>query len=189
MAQHAQDRRVILVMGVAGSGKSTLGVRLAASLGARFVEADDHHPRANREKMRAGIPLEDADRAPWLESLAQAIAAAARESGLVVCACSALKRAYRDRLQRLVSIPLFLVHLNADPRLLRERLAGRRDHFMPSSLLDSQLATLEPPAPAEEGVSLDAALPIEDLLEAARRALAKDVRAAAPPQGMPPGRG
>src|SRR3954462_4844620 len=133
-------------MGVAGSGKSLIGAALANALGIDFVDGDNYHSATNIERMASGIPLTDDDRADWLDSLAGRIREA-RDSGAgVVVACSALKRRYRDILR--ASAPeLQFVFLNGAPALIAARLAGRRAHFMPPSLLDSQLETLEEPAP------------------------------------------
>jgi gluconokinase len=154
----------IIVMGVSGSGKSTLARRVAESLRAPFFEGDDYHPPANREKMRAGIPLEDSDRWPWLDSLGTALGAAARAQGLAVGACSALKRVYRERLRQHAADEVFFVCLTADAALLDARMAQRPGHFMPPSLLASQLATLEAPDESEGALMLDAALSMEELL-------------------------
>ncbi len=129
-------------MGVSGSGKSTIGDELAARLGIRFVDADDLHPAANVAKMAAGHPLTDDDRWPWLDAVGAVLA-----RGPVVVACSALKRSYRDRL-RAAAPDLAVVYLSAPRDLLVERMT-HRTHFMPVTLLDSQLATLEPPAADE----------------------------------------
>lgn len=186
----ATGSQVILLMGVAGSGKTTLARRLSAALGARLIEADDYHPAANLNKMRAGVALDDADREPWLASLAQALSVAARERRPVVCACSALKHSYRDRLRRAIPVPLLLIYLSADRDLLYARLRERPDHFMPASLLDSQLATLEPPDPSENAVLLDAARPVEELLTLAQRAVAERAGGAVDhSQATAPGRG
>lgn len=138
---------VLLVMGVAGCGKSTVGRALADALGWAFADADDFHPPANRAKMSAGIPLADADRAPWLDALRAHIAAALAADAPLVLACSALKQTYRDHLfvnrQR-----MRLVYLRGSRDLLAARLAARSGHFMPAALLDSQLADLEEPADA-----------------------------------------
>lgn len=141
-------RGLYVVMGVAGAGKSTVGVALAQALRIPFVEGDDFHPPENRARMAAGIPLTDADRQGWLQALSARIAQAQRAGRGVVVSCSALKRAYRDIL-RAGAPALRFIFLSGDPSLLAERLAARHGHFMPASLLDSQLATLEPPAPDE----------------------------------------
>lgn len=133
-------------MGVSGSGKSTVGRLLADELGWAFADADDFHPPANRAKMAAGQPLDDADRAPWLAALADLLRDHLARAAPLVLACSALKRAYRDRLA--VSPEVAFVHLQGDPALIAARLAGRADHFMPAALLGSQLAALEPPVDA-----------------------------------------
>lgn len=136
---------IVLVMGVSGAGKSAVGERLAKALGFPFIDADDHHPAGNVAKMQAGIPLDDADRQPWLEKLNQLLK---REKDAVL-ACSALKRAYRATLSAGVR-DFRTVFLSADPALIAERLAQRAHRYMPASLLESQLATLEPPQDAIE---------------------------------------
>jgi len=135
-------------MGVSGSGKSTIGAALARALGVPFVEGDDYHPAANVERMARGIPLTDDDRAEWLRALAARIREAKRAGSGLVMTCSALKRAYRDVL-RAEAEELRFIFLRGPRPLIAERLAGRRGHFMPPSLLDSQLATLEVPSPDE----------------------------------------
>lgn len=139
---------LVVVMGVAGSGKSTIGAALAQALGVPFVEGDDFHPAENRARMAAGIPLTDEDRYGWLHALAGRLAQARLAGTGAVLACSALKRAYRDIL-RAGAPSLRLVFLSGDRGVLAERLAARRGHFMPASLLESQLATLEAPTPDE----------------------------------------
>ena len=150
--------RPVVVMGVSGSGKTTVGAALADALGLRFVDGDALHPAANVAKMAAGIPLDDADRAPWLDAVGAVLAA-----GPVVVACSALKRAYRDRL-RAAAPDLELVFLDGSRELLASRMASRPGHFMPASLLDSQLATLEPPTVDEHSVTVDVAAPVAGIV-------------------------
>lgn len=143
---------VIVMMGVSGSGKTSVGAALAARLGCGFEEGDTLHPAANIAKMRAGIPLDDADRAPWLDAVAAWIADRMAAGAGGVVACSALKRAYRDRLRRAGGAALRFVLIDPPPDVLRDRLGARTGHFMPASLLDSQLATLERPAPDEHAL-------------------------------------
>ncbi|RYG91536.1 gluconokinase [Loktanella sp. IMCC34160] len=147
----------IVVMGVSGSGKSTLGVALAHALGATFIDADDLHPAENVAHMAAGRALTDAMRWPWLDRCADAMA----QAGDVVLACSALRRAYRDRLRAGVA-GLRLVHIEATPDLTAARMADRAGHFMPTTLLDSQFATLEPPDGTEAPIISDPALPVAE---------------------------
>ena len=142
----------IVVMGVSGSGKTTLGSALAARLGATFVEGDALHLPANIAKMSAGVPLTDDDRAPFLDNVGRAIRAAA--DARVVVSCSALKRRYRDRLRAIASPVSFVLPLVARA-VLEQRLAHRSGHYMPASLLDSQLADLEPLGADEAGVTVD----------------------------------
>ncbi|MGC3975960.1 MAG: gluconokinase [Nitrospira sp.] len=159
---------IILIMGVSGAGKTTIGRRLAEGLGWRFVEGDDLHPTANIEKMRNGHPLTDADRHPWLERLHAAIADQVRLNQPAVMACSVLKRTYRAMVEEGSGHALRLVYLKGTTDLLRARLEGRREHFMPPELLDSQLAILEEPADA---LVVDAALPPDEIVLQIRRSL------------------
>ena len=156
----------VVVMGVCGCGKSTVGERLARELGALFIEGDAFHPPANVARMAAGIALTDADRQGWLEALAAQLADARRAGRSVVLACSALKRRYRDVLRR-GAPDLRVVHLAGDRAMLAARLAARQGHYMPASLLDSQLATLETPDPDERAVTLDAGAPTDTLVQSA----------------------
>lgn len=156
----------VVVMGVSGCGKSTVGALLAASLGAEFLDGDSLHPPSNVEKMAAGIPLDDADRQPWLEEIGRRFAAAS-DMPLVI-ACSALKRSYRDLIGAGAADARF-VHLHGTAELLAARMAARPGHFMPTSLLTSQLQTLEPLQADEAGVVLDIAeTPIELAVQAGR---------------------
>lgn len=147
----------VVVMGVSGSGKSTLGAALAQSLGCRFLEGDAFHDADAVGKMAAGHPLTDDDRWPWLDRLGTAIGAAVTADGRVVAACSALRRSYRERLSAAVAAPVRFVLLDHDRGELLHRMAHRPGHYMPASLLDSQLATLERPAADECATTLDAA--------------------------------
>ena len=157
----------IVVMGVSGSGKTTVGEALAAALGWRFVEGDSFHPKRNVEKMAAGHPLDDADRRPWLEALAGEIAKDEAAGQSSVIGCSALRRAYRDILRTGAPDVRFL-HVHGDKALLAERVSHRPGHFFPAALLDSQLATLEPLGPDERGVLVDIAAPVERMVAEAR---------------------
>lgn len=143
---------LVVVMGVSGSGKSTVGAALARRLGLPFADADDFHPEANIAKMTAGLPLDDADRGPWLEALGRWLAG--RRAGGGVASCSALRRSYRDVL-RLHAPGIDLVHLDGAREVIARRQASRPGHFMPASLLDSQFATLEPLGDDEHGTVLD----------------------------------
>ena len=160
----------VVVMGVSGSGKTTVARGIAEATGLVFAEADDFHPAANVEKMRSGIPLADDDRWPWLSELARWMAEQAAVGASTIMACSALKRAYRDVL---ASGPpsVFFVHLFGDPGLIEARISGRTGHYMPASLLGSQLATLEPLQPDETGLVIDVALPLDRIVAAAVRAV------------------
>lgn len=151
-------------MGPSGSGKTTLGVALAAQLRADFVDADDLHPPANVEKMRSGKPLTDEDRWPWLDRVAEVIASHAEMDRSVVIACSALKRIYRDRFRQADPATQF-VFLNVPRETLENRLKARSSHFMPATLVGSQLATLEPPDADERALILDATQPIDALVQ------------------------
>src|SRR5262245_56081101 len=146
--------RPVVVMGVCGSGKSTVGAALARHLGATFLEGDEFHPPANVARMAAGVALTDDDRQGWLQTLGEQLGAAGREGRAVVLSCSALKRSYRDILRQQAS-DLALIHLSGAPAVLAARMAGRSGHYMPPSLLTSQLATLEPPHADERALTLD----------------------------------
>jgi gluconokinase len=151
----------IVVMGVAGSGKTTVGSALAERLDLPYADADDFHPEANVSKMRAGRPLDDADRLPWLRAVG-AWLAGHPDGGIV--SCSALRRDYRDLLRSHAPDVVFL-HLSGDPDLITARVAARTDHFMPASLVSSQLQLLEPLRTDEAGVVADLARPVAELVD------------------------
>lgn len=153
----------IVAMGVSGCGKSTLVAHLAAHLGAPAFEGDDFHSEASVAKMRAGQPLDDADRWPWLDRLGAAVGAAVREQGIAVAACSALKRSYRERLERAAGVPLAFVLLEGEREEIAPHLAARAGHYMAPSLLDSQFATLERPGEDERALALHCYRPVEEL--------------------------
>jgi len=140
---------LFIVMGVSGSGKTTIGARLARALGSEFVEGDDLHPPDNVQRMTAGIPLTDDDRRGWLLAIAARLREAKRARIGLVVSCSALKRSYRDLLRSVGETEVRFVYLAGSRALLAERLAQRRGHFMPPSLLESQLSILEEPSPDE----------------------------------------
>jgi gluconokinase len=163
----------VVVMGVSGCGKTTVGEGLAAALGWPFVEGDRFHLPASVAKMSAGVPLEDADRWPWLEKLAAILAAHEAGGRSSVLACSALKRAYRDVLRTGAPGVRFL-HLHGDRAVLQARLDARKGHFFPAGLLASQYAALEPLAPDEDGVVVDVDQPVEAQVAEALRGLGLD---------------
>jgi gluconokinase len=165
----------IAVMGVSGSGKSTVAALLAARLGCELAEADDFHPASNVAKMSAGLPLDDADRLPWLRDIAAWLGERARANRPAVVACSALRRRYRDVL-RGASPRLLFVHLTGTGAVIASRMRARPGHFMPPSLLESQLATLEPLEADEQGLILDVGRSPEELVAAVLAAIS-----AAPP--------
>ena len=143
----AEPSLTLIVMGVSGSGKTTVGRRLADRLGCPFVDGDDYHPAENVARMTAGIPLEDAHRWPWLEALRDVIRRLREKHGTVVAACSALKSSYRDVLRRGDDSVTFVL-LRVDPETVSRRFEQRTDHFMPPELIESQFETLEEPSDA-----------------------------------------
>lgn len=155
--------RAIIIMGVSGSGKSTLGAELARTLECPFLEGDGFHSSEAIGKMRSGEALTDDDRWPWLDRIAVALGKAAQTHGIAVASCSALRRIYRDRLRASLSIPALFVLLNGEWDTLWRRVTARKDHYMPASLLSSQIDTLELPGTDEEVLILDAALPLHSL--------------------------
>lgn len=155
----------IVVMGVSGCGKSTVGAQLAARMELEFLEGDTLHPVANVARMAQGVPLTDADRQGWLQALAQRIAQARAAGKGLVLSCSALKRSYRDILRQGAS-DLHFVHLQGDPALLAARMAARQGHYMPLSLLSSQLQTLEAPGRDENAQTFSVATAPEQIVAA-----------------------
>ena len=151
----------IVIMGVSGCGKSSVGAALGERLGIPYRDGDDLHPAANVEKMRAGIPLSDADRWPWLDRVALVL----HEDAPVIVGCSALRRAYRDRIRSAAGGAVRFVHLTGSREVIATRMAARTGHYMPAILLDSQFATLEPPAP-DEALTLDIAASMGALVDA-----------------------
>jgi gluconokinase len=158
----------IIVMGVSGSGKSTLGELLATALACPFIEGDELHDARSVAKMRAGQPLDDEDRWPWLDRLGATLREATEANGMAVAACSALKHRYRERLSRAITAPTSFILLEADQAELARRLVNRSGHYMPASLLPSQLDALERPDDSERALILDASLPPPALCEASR---------------------
>jgi gluconokinase len=154
----------LVVMGVSGSGKSTIADRLAARLGWRYVDGDRFHPPANVAKMSAGQPLTDEDRWPWLQAIADEIARAREASQRAVVACSALKRAYRDILVH-GRDDVRIVFLSGSQELIADRLAARKGHFMPPGLLASQFKTLEPPQPCERPITVSIDASVETIVD------------------------
>jgi gluconokinase len=154
---------IVIIFGVSGAGKTTIGKLLAAQLGWQFYEADDFHPRSNIEKMRRGRPLTDEDRWPWLERLREQIALSLSAKENAVLACSALKRAYREHLR--VSGDVKFVFLRGDYALIAERLRHRRGHFMNPELLRSQFADLEEPEPDEDVLPVELGRTPQELVE------------------------
>jgi gluconokinase len=166
-----EEKPLIVVMGVAGSGKTTLASRLAEKLGVPFVEGDSLHPAANVKKMASGIPLTDDDRWPWLEAIGERMEVERTTGHGVVVACSALKRAYRDCLRTHVHGKIHFFLLDGSRQLIGDRMKQRKGHFMPAALLESQFAALERPAPDEHAVILDIAHQPAQLVEEAAKSI------------------
>jgi len=159
-------------MGVSGCGKTAVGEALADGLGVPFIEGDQHHSQTNIDKMAAGIPLTDDDRWPWLAALGGILGETVRQNGGGVLACSALRKAYRCRLADAAGLPVRFVFLQGSRALLAERMRDRPGHYMPVALLDSQLATLEPPGPDEGAITVSIDEPLAALVERIAGALA-----------------
>lgn len=154
----------VIIMGVAGCGKSSVGAALADQLGATYEDGDDLHPAANIEKMSAGIPLDDADRAPWLDQIGARLGAARAP---LMIGCSALKRIYRDRISAAAGGPVFFLHLAGTRAVIEARMSAREGHFMPVSLLDSQFADLQSLGPDEHGGAVDIDQSLDDVVSTA----------------------
>lgn len=161
-----RKNKVIIIIGVSGSGKTTSGRLLSGELGWKYYEGDDFHPPANIEKLKSGVPLDDADRRPWLESLRDLIRNCLERGDSAVVACSALKQRYRDFL--LVDERVILIYLKGDYELIRQRLSKRRGHFLNPNLLDSQFAALEEPKTA---MQVDVSLSPAEIVKSIRSAL------------------
>lgn len=153
----------LIVMGVSGSGKSTIGTALASALGIEFIDGDDLHPSANKAKMAAGNPLNDEDRAPWLEIIAERIGSELADGRPIVVACSSLKRKYRDQLTSYAPSTVF-VHLNGERAVISERQSHRVHEYMPNTLLDSQFSTLEPLQNDERKIMVDLTMTPEQIV-------------------------
>ena len=162
---------IVVIMGVSGCGKSSVGQAIADQTGWTFIEGDDLHPAANRAKMASSTPLDDTDRWPWLDIIADAARTVEAKGGSAIVACSALKRIYRERLAQAGESVKF-IHLDGDRTTILERMQARADHFMPPALLDSQLATLEPPGDDEPAVRIEITLPVDEIAQQAMRMLA-----------------
>lgn len=156
----------MVVMGVTGSGKTTIGEALADAIGATYVDGDRLHPEANIAKMSAGIPLDDADRWPWLAKVGETLR---QRAAPVIVGCSALKRAYRDFITERAGAPVLFIYLDGSRELISRRMHERSGHFMPTSLLDSQFATLEVPAKDENSIAVS--------IDASLEAIVADIRA------------
>ena len=165
----AEDQPLVVVMGVSGSGKSTVGEALARRLGVPFAEGDDFHDADNLAKMSTGVPLDDADRWPWLAAIGAWLANHVETGGVVTC--SALRRQYRDVLRQRAPAAFF-AQLDGEADVIRRRMRQRRGHFMPPDLLRSQLQALQPLGPDEAGVVADLAQPVDQIVEQVTGALA-----------------
>ncbi|HYY28706.1 MAG TPA: gluconokinase [Chthoniobacterales bacterium] len=167
MAYH--QAQAVVLMGVAGSGKTAVGMRVAEKLNWLFLDADNFHPAANIEKMKHGIPLSDQDRVPWLERLRDELQRQVTSGHSVILACSALKESYR-RILRDETLPPLFVYLDVDAATIRERLSHRPAHFFPKELMDSQFATLEKP---KDAIVIDARKPIDSVVDEIVHAIAQ----------------
>ncbi len=169
----AAFKQAIVIFGVCGCGKSTVGKILATRLESPFLEGDAFHPETNIQKMTANIPLSDEDRIPWLQNLGQALGKSTRANGITIAACSALKRYYRDQLIEAAQMPILFFYLEGSKELIAKRMAERTDHFMPVGLLESQFATLEAPDLDERVITCSINQTPEQIAEDALAALKK----------------
>jgi gluconokinase len=165
-----QPRRFV-IMGVSGCGKSSVGAALADRLTGVYIDGDDLHPAANIAKMGAGVPLTDADRWPWLDRVGECLA---RAEVTALIGCSALKRAYRDRIRAAVEGPVRFIHLAGKKEIIAARLHARQGHFMPVALLESQFTALEPPAGDEQAITVDIDQPFDAVIAAVIAALEEE---------------
>lgn len=156
------DQQRLVLMGVAGCGKTTVGTALAMRIDATYLDGDDLHPPANIAKMSRGEPLTDDDRWPWLTLVGQRLA---EPDGALIVGCSALKRSYRDHIRREARAPITFIHLSGSKALITARMAARSGHFMPTALIQSQFATLEPPAADENAITVDIGVSLETIVE------------------------
>jgi gluconokinase len=171
MTEISAHAHAVIVMGVSGCGKSSVGEAISEALGLEFVEGDGLHPASNVEKMSRGIPLTDEDRMPWLDVIGDTMKAKLERNEGIVVSCSALKRSYRDRLRAAVDGNLFFVYLHGSKDLLTRRMGERTGHFMPPSLLESQLATLEVPTGEPRVATVD----IDDSIEGIAKTALRDL--------------
>ena len=179
--KQSDEKPLIVVMGVAGSGKTTIASGLAEKLGVPFVEGDSLHPAANVKKMSGGVPLTDEDRWPWLEAIGERMEVERVTGHGVVVSCSALRHVYRDCLRKKVGGTVHFILLDGSRELITDRMKQRKGHFMPPALMDSQFATLEKPTPDEHAVILDISHPVPALLaEAAQAVIRANASATAP---------
>ncbi|CAN7181291.1 gluconokinase [Rhizobium rhizogenes] len=172
MSDNPETSLAIIVMGVSGSGKSSIGEKMAARLNIHYVEGDALHPAANVEKMSKGIPLTDEDRWPWLDVIGQQISASLAKGEGIAVTCSALKRVYRARLRTAAAGHLYFIYLDGSKELLAKRMGERKGHFMPASLLESQFQTLEVPTGEPGVVTVNIDDTIDGIVEAALKGLA-----------------
>lgn len=162
--------RSVVVMGVAGCGKTSVGEGLSRLTGIRFIDGDALHPKANVDKMSAGNPLTDEDRWPWLEAIGREFS---RSREPLIIGCSALKRSYRDKIRHHAGAMVTFLHLTGSREIISQRMQERKNHFMPATLLDSQFATLELPGPDEDSIAIDIDQPLDAIVALAARYLAE----------------